>query len=430
MEATTENCDYIVLYKYMTYEAFIATVESWSLKAAFPYDVNDPLENVIQKNKHLPPEILKDSPHGYIQPFFSFSRNMSSSAMWGQYAEWGRGICLVFAFPIRDDSIEWIAGEEPGIFNPLICNKEQAVPLLYQEERFKINYNAKSKKVKDSHYAVNRWLRNNIVVKGKDWEYESEVRIHTDYKNATHEKNGILSFEWPMRYLIGAITGPKCKRDWAYISKKIELCKSAFKKTHSDIKLYEKTVVVQAKPHDIKFEFVAPPFFDKVDSRLFSELIMSNPISGLNFTTPGYNKNWNEWIKKVYNKESKLLNNYNQKINFLIIKDLSTKITHNIEIDGLVHFLTHSIIFKNKEVIQNLDNLRERIESYFNKNIVVGCNDQSDNTIETSQLINKLSNTTLNNIVKLILDFHKERNLLIIGEVNNYDKSTKQDKKS
>ena len=123
MESFLENTDFIVLYKYMSYEAFVATVETWSLKASFPYEVNDPLENVIQKNKHLPPEILKDSTYGYIYPFFSFSRNMSSSAMWGQYADWGRGVCLVFAFPIRDDSVEWIAGEKPGIFNPLICDK-------------------------------------------------------------------------------------------------------------------------------------------------------------------------------------------------------------------------------------------------------------------------------------------------------------------
>ncbi len=423
MEATTKDSTFIILYKYMTYEAFVATVETWSLKASFPYEVNDPLENVIQKNKHLPPEILKDSTLGYISPFFSFSRNMSSSAMWGQYADWGRGVCLVFAFPIRDDSIEWMADEKPGIFNPLICDKEQAVPLLYREERFKINYVPRSKKCKVLGNVINRWLNNCIIVKGKDWEYEAEVRIHTNYGNATYEKNGILTYEWPMRYLIGAITGPKCKHDRNYIEQKIKLCKSDFQRKNANIKLSEKIIVSQAKPHDARFEYVAPPFFDKVDSRLFYELVMRDSSFGSHYTVISYYKNWNEWIKSVYHKELIILNKYVKKIKTIIKSETSSHLLHDSAIDELVYYLTHCIIFKNRENVPDLEFLRERITLYFAKNMIMASNNQTEDSISISKFVKLVLNHTLNKIVNLILEMHEEKNLLIIKEVKKNDKS-------
>lgn len=424
MESSLEKTDFIVLYKYMPYEAFVATVETWTLKASFPYEVNDPLENVIQKNKHLPPELLKDSSLGYISPFFSFSRNMSSSAMWGQYADWGRGVCLVFAFPIRDDSVEWIAGEKPGIFNPLICDKEQAVPLLYQEERFKINYDAKSR-INKTPIVMNRWLNDCIIVKGKHWEYESEVRIHTSYGSATHEKNGILSYQWPMQYLIGAIAGPKCKQSRQYIKQKIQLCKAAFLETNDNVKLSKNIVVAQAKAHDVRFEYVAPPFFDKVDSRLFYELVLSDSLLGLHYTVITYYKNWNEWINNVYNKELLIVNKYISKIKTLIKQEFSTHLFHESEIDGLVYYLTHSIVFKNTEIIQDMEILRERIKSYFKKNVMTACNSQMNSSIDILKIANFFSNATLSKIVKLILEMHTKRDRLIINEVKKNDKSIK-----
>lgn len=69
--------------------------------------------------------------------------------------------------------------------------------------------------------------------------------------------------------------------------------------------------------------------------------------------------------------------------------------------------------------------LRERIKSYFNKNVMTACNSQMDSSIDILKIANFFSNATLSKIVKLVLEMHKKRDRLIINEVKKNDKSIK-----
>lgn len=400
----------IILYKYLSYEAFIKTVETWSLKASFPYDVNDPLENVIQRNNHFPVEFLDDTPKGRVTPFFSFSRNISTSAMWGLYAENGQGVCLVFAFPIAGNSIDWIVGDTPGGLNPLICKKKQAVPVCYHNERIKLPYDAKTRKMLNPCFA-NSWLKNNIVVKGKSWEYESEVRIFSSHSEAAYEVNGILSYEWPMNYLVGVVVGPKCRHDRFYIQRKIEICQNRQLDKNKDSFMLRSVIVTQARAHDKRFEYEAAPFFDKCDGLLWNKIVQK----GLHHGLPGlgYFRNWNDRIIKIQLKLRNRLRLYEDKILSVLKKCFPEGGSGDEDFDLVFYFLIRSTLFDNIDEDISSNDLANIVREDLTKFYHHTCNSQFSDMECFFDIVSHLDCNALTQVFKYRRNMYRDRTMLV-----------------
>ncbi len=409
----------IILYKYLSYDAFIKTIETWSLKASLPYEVNDPLENVVQSNKYIPQEFLNDSTVGRITPFFSFSRNVSTSAMWGLYAENGHGVCLVFSFPIARNSIDWFIGDIPGKLNPIICDHRKAVPVIYQKERLKLSFNAK-KKIMYNPFMCNNWINNNIAIKGESWEYESEVRIFSHANEASSEYNGILSYEWPMHYFVGIVVGPRCKHDRLYIQRKIELCQKYHAEKNNDPSLLRTIIVTQARSHDKRFEYEAPPFFDKMDGFLLSRIIRKN----LHYGLPGLGcfRNWNDRIIKIQDKLRKKISRYEEQVLSCIRKYYSEEGQREEEIEILSYYLTRCLLFNSSEKWVCTEDVKKLIRDCLLKAFYCSCNSQSA-AIDCSFLgVSSLDDGAITKILNLLRHIHEERENQIEGELEKMGK--------
>lgn len=189
--AEIEAC-YQALYIYFSFDSFCKALDSWSLKACQAHEVNDPMENKPKK----PSKIHDEAP-----PFFCMSKVMSNDAMWGSYADRGRGLCLVFCFP------EEYLNEHAADSN----ETDQAKKAIFKA----IKYEVLRPDVKNSIDALSS--------KGKYWEYEKEIRCFTQYEASSHSTNNMLFFRWPMRYLAGAIIGPECDCTIQFIKQKLHL---------------------------------------------------------------------------------------------------------------------------------------------------------------------------------------------------------------
>lgn len=222
----SRNKQFILLYKYVSLDSFEKTIQEWALKASLRHDVNDPLEN-IPKGEVV--NVVADTMN--VPPFFSFSRSMSVTAIWGHYAENAKGVCMAFLFPIdTEKTAEWSSLVE-GKSQP---EEDAYIDLSTIEDRilkeklktsvfFPLDYNdsraASTQNCVDKFQAFQRILKR----KAKCWEYENEIRLLCDISLADKSKNNMLLFSWPMRYFIGAITGPKCPIPPEVLKRQIEI---------------------------------------------------------------------------------------------------------------------------------------------------------------------------------------------------------------
>lgn len=212
--------DCVVLYKYMGISAFESTLDSWSLKACIPYEANDIMEltpQAISPNTRY--MAMFNSPQCSPPPFLCFSRNITTPAMWGHYADSGKGVCLVFCFPVQDK--EWkhdIVATESLHFSNVDCTeqgkeslsrmqKAMLSPILYSDERVNPPVSLENAPA----CAIEKWFHSLITTKGKSWEYEEEIRLIADYEDSDGVAKGLVSFSWPMNYLVGVVTGPRCQ---------------------------------------------------------------------------------------------------------------------------------------------------------------------------------------------------------------------------
>lgn len=189
------NLKYKVLYIYFSFDSFCKAMDSWSLKASQSHDVNDPMENKAKNSNKVTPETF---------PFFCMSEIMSNDAMWGSYADRGRGICLAFCFPTEQEEGHGVHDSFELSIAPGRTAKFRTIQ--YQNERPSVQNNAEA-----------------LTYKGKYWAYEKEIRCFTTYETASHSKDNMLFFRWPMRYLAGAIIGPNCPCTPGFIKQKMRL---------------------------------------------------------------------------------------------------------------------------------------------------------------------------------------------------------------
>ena len=142
----------------------------------------------------------------------SFSTRISSSAMWGHYADTNTGVCLAFDFPIENLKVQHgvLTGTVKG-FHDILFQK-----VRYAENRFEMP----ASKFIHQEKMVSEILCSAAAYKALDWEYEKECRIvgfitkDTENIYAENEKFYMRNLR---KFLAGVILGPKCDFPDIYI---------------------------------------------------------------------------------------------------------------------------------------------------------------------------------------------------------------------
>lgn len=170
----------VVLYRYMPWDAFEKTISSWSLKVTLASDTNDYFEFFPAASKE--PE-LDDFAKNYTREngtFLCFTTKMSNCAMWGNYADHFKGVCMAFLFP-RTESLKKV---------------------VYQSERINVGDINDHNKGEVMHRLLS--------TKDITWEYENEYRRIYDKSEDCITRDGMSFVCKPMKYFSGVILGTKC----------------------------------------------------------------------------------------------------------------------------------------------------------------------------------------------------------------------------
>lgn len=356
MNEASKKQKFVILYKYVSYKAFESIMEKWALKASFPFESNDPLEYVAQHTEHKMGRYMNiHSPQDEPPPFFSFSRKMSDVTMWGQYADYARGVCLVFKFPLSENSREYWSDENADALSPHIsymmtnstekCDTTLA-GVKYSEDRFSPGDLNTEKPEFDTLVMTLFWRMFYMpTIKAESWKYEDEVRIIERCENASQENKGMLLYEWPMNYLYGIIIGANSPYPTDYLKQKIKL---SYAKTNQMNFFWGELCncyVVRATIHPTKFAYEAYPFSDRMENDLL-EKIMS-------LTTHRYNERetWYELSKKMLNDLAEWRNGVIRTFAKKLVQQRTQYTTVNSDTDEKIlfditrHIITNSSIF-------------------------------------------------------------------------------------
>lgn len=192
----------VVLYRYMPWDAFEKTLDSWKLKATIASQTNDFFEFLPAASKDSEIDDYAKALTRENTAFFCFSKLMSSCAMWGHYAEQYKGVCMVFYFP--------------KTLKP--CRR--LCEVAYQKDRIPVG------EVSDSEDA-SRIIDLLLTTKDISWQFEHEARLLYEAKDADEALDGKLFFREPMKYFVGVILGTRCPYSAGYVK---ALIKQSIKK--------------------------------------------------------------------------------------------------------------------------------------------------------------------------------------------------------
>ncbi len=356
MNEVSKKQKFVILYKYVSYKAFESIMEKWAWKASFPFESNDPLEYIAQHTEHKMGRYMNiHSPQDEPPPFFSFSRKMSDVTMWGQYADYARGVCLVFKFPLSENSREYWSDENADALSPHIsymmtnstekCDTTLA-GVKYSEDRFSPGDLNTEKPEFDTLIMTLFWRMLYMpTIKAESWKYEDEVRIIEHCENASQEYKGMLLYEWPMNYLYGIIIGANSSYPTDYLKQKIKL---SYSKTNQKNFFWGELCncyVVRATIHPTKFAYEAYPFSDRMENDLL-EKIMS-------LTKHSYDEGetWYELSKKMLNDLAEWRNGVIRTFAKKLVQQRTQYTTVNSDNDEKIlfditrHIITNSSIF-------------------------------------------------------------------------------------
>lgn len=195
----------IRMYKMMPFESFEKTLKYWALRASEPSNGVIPMENFPQFSGALHKEqcLLNASNSPYV--FMSFTTNVESPAMWGLYAERGRGVCLVFDFPKpvrRDASI--VASFEDNRTTKGIENEGEFVL-----RKIKYRNDEKRYKFEDNNAISTAAGQEKLLLnKPNSCSFEEEYRIiKTIIDSSLFTQEGAM-FRTPLEFLTAVIVGP------------------------------------------------------------------------------------------------------------------------------------------------------------------------------------------------------------------------------
>lgn len=224
-----------VFYKYIKSKYALEFIQTQRIKVTRLSDSNDPQESMpyFTQTKHLRQwkELLKQTIYSAI----CMSSKCSSLPMWGHYADWQKGVCLAFEFPIR-------RGEKGWLFEACGFREDNAYYSSGNHLITKVNYQTERPTLLPApnwQEAVKSLFYRVLTTKGKEWEYEDEYRLIVQERDLIQEQ-GVLKYEGLAPYLRGIIMGTQC-----------DTKKEDFEKELKKQSKFHKVKVVQARP-DIK----------------------------------------------------------------------------------------------------------------------------------------------------------------------------------
>lgn len=189
----------LTLYLYASLDSLLKIIETGKLKVSLPWGTNDITEGV-PRNEQV--RNYQTEAYGYI----CLSDNCTSPAMWGYYADRGRGACLVFRF-------KWI---KPCIENSEIKTWKIAHPNPSKEswlpgKLYRVEYGETRSEFKSAE--------DMLRYKSNDWKHEREYRFITPLADTeldniietNHGKLGLYFVTELTRYITGIILGPHCQ---------------------------------------------------------------------------------------------------------------------------------------------------------------------------------------------------------------------------
>ena len=245
--------------------------------------------------------------------------------MWGQYADYARGVCLVFKFPLSENCREYWSDENADELSTYIsCSmasttENKTISLAgvkYSENRFTPGDFNKEKPDIDTVARALIWRMFTPPIKADSWEYEDEVRIIEYCNNASLESNNMLLYDWPMNYLYAVIIGSNSPYPSDYIKQKIKL---SYAKTNRKNFFWGELCncyVVRATIHPTKFAYEAYPFSDRMENDLLEKV--------MNLTEHRYDENetWHELSKKMLHELAEWRNRKIQDISKKVVRIL------------------------------------------------------------------------------------------------------------
>lgn len=195
----------------MPWDAFVKTIESWSLKGTYPTRTNDPLEFMARNNEDVDFLEWIRNPATSLPYFHSFSAKVTDVAMWGRYADSARGVCLAFCFP-SDEKIEF-SKEQGKIVKKIfhLTGGRSFFKVAYEDRRVEAYI-----RVKDKARQL-KGMMAMLTTKAECWKDECEYRCFDNVKEADRLENGNAFYEKYMKYLCGVILGERCKYNKAYV---------------------------------------------------------------------------------------------------------------------------------------------------------------------------------------------------------------------
>lgn len=244
----------IRMYHYTKAENLDKILSSGLIRLTAVSDANDPFEGSIKHptvedeienelktmcGKEVWNNYLKEEPPLII----SLSAKMSSPAIWGHYADSHKGVCLVFEIPVYfcEDGDE-VDEEQRKLARAIF-------PLEYNDSKPCIEDLVPDNDVVRKYQ---RLLRDSYIRKGKEWEYENEVRIQVANGLATRELHNDIVWlgGWPyynglMGYLHSVILGVRCEKRTSWVE-------SRLRELH-----YSKAFVARAKVSPAQYKIIA-----------------------------------------------------------------------------------------------------------------------------------------------------------------------------
>lgn len=186
------------LYHYLSTCYAVDDLERRRLKIAQVEDLNDPFEL-------LAPRLDTDEQHQIWEGWkeaqknrwgaLCFSKTWRNPVMWGHYADRHRGMCLGFDIPDK-----------------------LLMPILYKQERPKIDVEKLHQDAKLTGDVANRFLR----TKYAGWSYEREVRVYARLNNRDRESGLFFADFGPDLKLAEVIAGPLCELELGGIQKSVQ----------------------------------------------------------------------------------------------------------------------------------------------------------------------------------------------------------------
>ncbi len=226
--------DHIVVpvYLYASWAAVENILFSGQLKATLPEKCNDLCDMLPRwEDEYQRTRCMKEAWEYGFNVMFCFSLTPNSPAMWGHYADRGKGAVLRFDFPIFKKIDEQPFWEEAthDIGEPIMHIGTKAIP--FYNEPFVGLSNIRMQKVQykeerpKAFYLQNSYREyiDSLSTKGREWKYEKEVRIIMDRQLGQFQVHGgnYYSNEL-MQYFSGVSLGPMADIRWDYVHKLLE----------------------------------------------------------------------------------------------------------------------------------------------------------------------------------------------------------------